>query len=97
VLGFIPFRAFYIAQRRSLSLSFSQRAARAEANTQARQGSKQEQEEEGKFYIDIFFSPFAAWYNIIVCYDRIINELLVITLTSIRTNKYVFFIFKREK
>lgn len=46
-----------------------------------------------EFLYYTFFSP-SAWYNNIVCYDRIINELLVITLTSIRTNKYVFLYLK---
>lgn len=49
-----------------------------------------------KFLYYTFFS-LSAWYNNIVCYDRIINELLVITLTSIRTNKYVFLYLKEEK
>lgn len=47
------------------------------------------------FYIILF--SLSAWYNNIVCYDRIINELLVITLTSIRTNKYVFLYLKKRK
>lgn len=48
-----------------------------------------------KFYIILF--SLSAWYNNIVCYDRIINELLVITLTSIRTNKYVFLYLKEKR
>lgn len=47
------------------------------------------------FYIILF--SLSAWYNNIVCYDRIINELLVITLTSIRTNKYVFLYLKEKR
>lgn len=47
------------------------------------------------FYIILF--SLSAWYNNIVCYDRIINELLVITLTSIRTNKYVFLYLKQKR
>lgn len=44
----------------------------------------------------LYFFSLSAWYNNIVCYDRIINELLVITLTSIRTNKYVFLYLKEK-
>lgn len=62
------------------------------------QRSYEPQPRERLSYIFILYTfSLSAWYNNIVCYDRIINELLVITLTSIRTNKYVFLYLKGEK